>query len=265
LKPLWGDLSLDGVVPLGRSLDTVGPLARKVEDAWIVYTAMAGRVEPMPEVPASWKPRFGALRGYFLEKMQAEVRARFEAAMARLREEAGAIEPIELPHARVAPSVYLPTVLAEGAEYHARTLEQMPDAYTPNVRIRFEVGRYVLAEDYIRAQVGRERLRAEIESALETYDALILPTLPIVAPPLGAQTVPMDDGQEEPVRGAMLRLTQPFNLTGHPAISLPIPVGVGSKTGAERPSALPCGLQLVASNLPTLLTAAGWCEQILVR
>jgi len=133
------------------------------------------------------------------------------------------------------------------------------------VRLRFELGRYVLAEDYLRAQRGRDRLRAEVNAALAGRDALLLPTIPIVAPPLGATTIPMDDGRDEPLRAAMLRLTQPFNLTGHPAISLPIPVGKNpGSTGADR-TGLPVGLQLVARDLPALLAAARWCEQILQK
>jgi aspartyl-tRNA(Asn)/glutamyl-tRNA(Gln) amidotransferase subunit A len=299
LKPAWGDLSCDGVVPLGPSLDCVGPLARTVHDAWVMYAAMAGSTmtftrgahgwhahalpppdaasrgerpaPPSPREPVSQDPpanpfvssaRFGALQGYFLEKLQGEVRARFDAALARLRPSLAAIDAVEIAQARFAPSIYLPTVLAEGAAWHARTLEQMPEAYTENVRIRFELGRYVLAEDYLRAQRARERLRAAIDAALDPCEALLLPGLPIVAPPLGAATVTMDDGREEPVRAAMLRLTQPFNLTGHPAITVPMPLDAPAGAGA---TGLPCGLQIVGRDIGDLLGAAGWCELILQR
>jgi aspartyl-tRNA(Asn)/glutamyl-tRNA(Gln) amidotransferase subunit A len=265
LKPAWNDLSCDGVVPLGRTLDCVGPLARSVEDARIVYASMAGH-SAIPETTPHRKPRFGLLQGYFLDKLQAEVRIRYEAAVEQLRADAYAIAPVEIRHARLMSSMYLPTVLAEGAAYHARTLERMPEAYTPGVRLRFELGRYVLAEDYLRAQQGRDRLRAEINAALDTCDALILPTLPIVAPPLGAAKVRMDDGREEPVRAAMLRLTQPFNLTGHPAMTLPIPLGAkpAAKTSVDA-TGLPVGLQIVALDLPNLFSAARWCELLLQR
>jgi aspartyl-tRNA(Asn)/glutamyl-tRNA(Gln) amidotransferase subunit A len=255
LKPAWNDLSLDGVVPLAGTLDVVGPLALTVDDAYILYAVMASREHAIPSAPATEAPRLAVLRGYFVEKLQAEVRARFEAAIARLQ----VTQVLDIPHARYAPSIYLPTVLAEGAEYHARALERMPEAYTPGVRLRFELGRYVLAEDYLRAQRGRDVLRAEVNAALERVDALLLPTLPITAPPLGANTVPMDDGRDEPVRAAMLRLTQPFNLTGHPAVSVPLPE-VPDANGA---SGLPCGLQVVARDLPGVLAAAGWCERML--
>ena len=65
-----------------------------------------------------------------------------------------------------------------------------------------------------------QRLTRAVDRALEGCDALLLPTLPIAAPLIGAATVDVD-GRQEPVRAVMLRLTQLFNITGHPAISLP--------------------------------------------
>ena len=82
------------------------------------------------------------------------------------------------------------------------------------------MGRYILAEDYVRAMCLRAALTRDVDRALQGCDALLLPTLPIPAPPLGAATVDVD-GRTQPVRAAMLRLTQLFNMTGHPAIALP--------------------------------------------
>ena len=94
------------------------------------------------------------------------------------------------------------------------------DKYSPGVRLRLEMGRYILAEDYLRAMHGRAALRRAVDQALEGLDALLLPALPIGAPPLGAATVDVG-GHTEPVRAMMLRLTQLFNVTGHPAIAIP--------------------------------------------
>src|SRR4029079_180039 len=103
------------------------------------------------------------------------------------------------------------------------------------VRLRLEMGRYILAEDYVRARHARTVLRRAVDRALDGLDALLLPSLPIGAPPIGASTVDVDRAQE-PLRAIMLRLTQLFNITGHPAIALPC--------GRGR-DALPRGLQLV--------------------
>jgi len=124
------------------------------------------------------------------------------------------------------------------------------------VRLRLEMGRYVLGEDYVRALAGREVLGREVDAALAQHDALVLPTLPIPAPPIGANSVKVGT-TTEPVRNLMLRLTQLFNVTGHPAISLP--AGTTS-------SGMPCGIQLVGGLAQTdaLLRAALACERLIL-
>jgi len=115
-----------------------------------------------------------------------------------------------------------------------------------------DVARYITAADYVRALDGRRTLKRQVDSALEGVDALLLPTLPIVAPPIGAATVEVGSSRE-PVRNVMLRLTQLFNLTGHPAISIPC---------GETRDGLPCGIQLVGRHkqTPELLQASLSCE-----
>jgi aspartyl-tRNA(Asn)/glutamyl-tRNA(Gln) amidotransferase subunit A len=115
------------------------------------------------------------------------------------------------------------------------------------------MGRYVLAEDYLRALHARPVLRAAVDRALEGVDALFLPALAIGAPPLGAQSVTIDKRQE-PVRATMLRLTQLFNITGHPAIA--IPCGNGT-------DGLPRSIQLVGHRGATrrLLEVAAILER----
>ena len=94
-------------------------------------------------------------------------------------------------------------------------------AIRPNVRLRLEMARYVTAEDYVRALDGRRTLAREVDAALSGVDALLLPTLPIVAPPIGAATVAGRRARASRSATSCCRLTQLFNLTGHPAVSLP--------------------------------------------
>ena len=106
------------------------------------------------------------------------------------------------------------------------------------------MGRYILAEDYLRAMHARAALRRAVDRALEGLDALLLPALAIGAPPVGATSVDDRTPRTEPVRAMMLRLTQLFNVTGHPAIALPCGKGrdglpraiqlVGHRGGTER-------------------------------
>jgi aspartyl-tRNA(Asn)/glutamyl-tRNA(Gln) amidotransferase subunit A len=114
------------------------------------------------------------------------------------------------------------------------------------------MGREVSADSFLGAQRDRAALRTEVDAALAHCDALVLPTLPIPAPLLGAINVRVD-GREEPVRPMMLRLTQVFNLSGHPALSLPC--GITSQ-------GLPCGFQMVGRLEATsgLLAVALACE-----
>lgn len=252
LKPRHGELCADGVVPLSHMLDHVGPLARTVTDAALVYHALRGGLQnprlPAP-VPISGL-RLAVPRGYFFELLDDDVRARFDEAIDRLRAAGVRVTDVNIRHANLTPAVYLHLVLADAAAYHAATLERMPERYTAPVRLRLEMGRYVLAEDYVRALEGREILRREVDSALAGHAALALPTLPIPAPPIGAASVQVGS-VTEPVRNLMLRLTQLFNVTEHPAIAVP----------AGRTSAgLPCSVQLVGPDTEGLLPVALACE-----
>lgn len=254
LKPSYGEVSTQGIVPLSRTFDHAGPLAQSVTDAGLVYHALRGDAVATPPGPMPVRGmRLAVPRRYFCDLLDDEVRARFEEALSRLRDAGAHVADVDLRHAGDIAGIYLLIVLADAAEYHAATLETMPERYMAPVRLRLEMGRYVLAEDYVRALAGREVLRREVDAALAQHDALVLPTLPIPAPPLGATTVKVGT-TTEPVRNVMLRLTQLFNVTGHPAISMPV---------GQTSSGLPCGLQLVGCRGQTdvLVRVALACER----
>ena len=119
------------------------------------------------------------------------------------------------------------------------------------------MGREVTADAYSQAQHDREDLRRDVDAALEGASALVLPTLPIPAPALGTDTVEIG-GSTQGVRELTLRLTQPFDLTGHPAVSVPC----GTTGGG-----LPCAVQLVGRLGETrdLLAVAALHEPIISR
>ena len=98
--------------------------------------------------------------------------------------------------------------------------------------------RYLLGEDYARALRGRDLLRCEVETLLDSCDGLLLPTLPVPAPRLGAATVRVGTS-DEPIRNITLRLTQLFNLSGSPALTMPCGTTV---------EGLPIGGQLVGRS-----------------
>jgi aspartyl-tRNA(Asn)/glutamyl-tRNA(Gln) amidotransferase subunit A len=257
LKPTIGEISCEQVVPLSATLDHVGPMARTVTDAALLYTAMrdgATDVADRPSAPET-APWLGVPVPYFLDKLDPEMRRLFGEVRAGLERAGHGVQDVAIAHAERTADVYLHIVLPEAAWYHAPLLAAHADKYSPGVRLRLEMGRYMLAEDYVRAMHARAVLRHAVDRALEGLDALMLPAMAIGAPPLGAASVDVD-GVAEPVRAIMLRLTQLFNVTGHPAIA--IPCGRGR-------DGLPRGLQLVGHRGGTdrlLAVAAGIERQI---
>jgi aspartyl-tRNA(Asn)/glutamyl-tRNA(Gln) amidotransferase subunit A len=256
LKPTIGEIPSEGVVPLSETMDHVGPLCLSVEDAALLYGALRGR--PDPVVPAAREVRdlrFGIPRAYFFDLLDPQVAARFEEACDRLTAAGAILEDVTIGHTKEIGPIYVHIALPEAVSYHAPTLESRPQDYTENVRLRLEMGRYILAEDYVRAQRGRLVLMQEVQEALNGRDGLLLPSLPVPATRLGAATVSIG-GLEEPVRNITLRLTQLFNITGHPAISLPC---------GKTDEGLPVGLQIVGARnkTPELLQIAAAVEGIL--
>jgi aspartyl-tRNA(Asn)/glutamyl-tRNA(Gln) amidotransferase subunit A len=243
LKPGLGEIPTGGVVPLSATMDHLGPLCRSVEDAGLLYAVLRGTVDPEPWTARDVRGlRLGVPRPYFFDQLDTEVADRFDDACQRLSRAGAILEDVAIAHAADIGPVYLHLVLPEAAAYHAETLEHRAGDYTPNVRIRLEMGRYVLAEDYLRARLGREVLTGEVDSAVDGRDGLLLPTLAVPAIQLGAATVRVG-ASDEPVRNITLRLTQLFNITGHPALTLPC-----GRTG----TGLPVGAQLVGARGRTL-------------
>jgi len=252
LKPSFGEIPTTGVVPLSVSLDHVGPITRNVKDAWTLYGVLKGSGDlPTTPAPAS-RLRLGRLGGYFAELLDADVRRQFDAALDRLRDAGASLQDARVASTSAIATTYVNVALPEAFAYHAQALHSHPEGYSVSIRERLETGRAVPAKAYTDAQRVRGILRAEVDAALRDCDALVLPTLPIPAQAIGADTVEID-GILQNVRPMMLRLTQLFNLTGHPAISLPC---------GNTAEGLPCGLQLVGRRQDTvqLLGIALSCE-----
>jgi Asp-tRNA(Asn)/Glu-tRNA(Gln) amidotransferase A subunit family amidase len=262
LKPSLGEVPTDGVIPLSMTLDHPGPLTRSVVDAANIWAVLAGRPVPQLSAPTARELRLGALGGYFTALLSPEVRASFDVAVARLRSAGVFIAPRAIDDAGSIVETYVNISLPEAAAWHTQYMETRSADYQPGVRDRLERGRTIPAVSYLRALETRVALRHAVDAALEQCDALILPTLPIVAPLLADSEVTFDvddaNGSTRPetlpVRAAMLRLTQLFNISGHPAITLPIPT-----------DGLPIGLQVVGRRDQTvsLLDIALACERLL--
>lgn len=231
LKPTYGRLSLQGIFPLAPSLDTVGPIARTVQDAAIVYLSLARRSSEIASLSERYADsgkslagkRIGVLTSYFTEKLQPDVALAFEQAVLALRELGVDVVECDWLEADAARSVALLISRVESAVVHRDALRKAPDQIGEALRSRIEVGAVLSADIYIRARQARMGIRRSIADLYRHHnlDAVVVPTLPATAARADDLFVEYDDGSAENVGLAMTRLTQPWNSTGQPVISVP--------------------------------------------
>ena len=263
LKPTFGRVSVFGTIPLAPSFDHVGPLARSVSDAAILLGLLAGQ-DPLDPTSSAHrvekfsaalrqplrKFRLGRARDYFWEKLDGEVRQATEAAVRDLEKHGATVRDIRLPHIGESPDAATDVALAETRYGHelAGYFPAHAAEYSEEVRGRVEAGEKVPATRYIAALDLQKRLRAEFDAAFQEVDAIVAPTVSVPAPPIGADHVEVN-GEEVPLRTALLGMNRPANFTGHPAISVPC--------GFTR-AGLPIGLQLIGRSFDeaTLLRIA---------
>ena len=251
LKPAYGEVPVDAVVPLCLSFDHVGPIGLTVADVaamWAVMSDATGQGATAPDAP-----RLGVPAKYFFDLLEDDVRAAWDSTAALLTQQGANIKPVSIPNAASTADAYVPIVFRESYAWHHEFLNRCPERYTPAVGERLAMGANVTAEEYGRAMALREMLTTEVDAALEGVDALALPAMAVTAPRLGTTEIEFD-GTRMPVRSVMLRLTQLFDITGHPAITIPMPV----------PSEVfPAGLQLVGKRTADLLAVAANIERML--
>ena len=233
LKTTFGRVGRYGVVPLSWSLDTVGPMTRTVRDAALLLGVIAGKDEhdgftssrPVPDylqtLDGDMKGvRVGVIKDYFFDGLAPDVESAVNEAVAVLEGLGARLEEVSFPRIRETVAASALILSAEGSAYHERYLRTRPQDYGPDVWERFEVGRMILATDYVNAQRVRTMVSREYAELMEGLDVLVTAVCPIPAPKQGELFVELG-GEERDVREVLSGLTRPFNVVGVPALSLP--------------------------------------------
>src|SRR6266550_2304801 len=179
--------------------------------------------------------RVGLLRPFFMDGSAPEVTAAVQSAARALEGLGAVVDEVRLESVWPVAAASFAIVASEALAYHAEWMRTRSADYQPDVRERLKMGAFVTGVQYVRAQQVRARVRAEVDEALARRDVLLAPTTPLPAPVLGQTETRIGDAKTD-VRSALIRLTRPFNFSGHPACSLPC--GVSG-------DGLPIGMQLV--------------------
>jgi aspartyl-tRNA(Asn)/glutamyl-tRNA(Gln) amidotransferase subunit A len=229
-KPAFGSIEIGGVIPLSRSLDTLGPLAPDITTAARAYSLMSGEDVSLDDLKP---PRLAVPAGWVGDLDEPTARA-WELVSKGLPE----VEFIDRDRLF---KVGLTILLVEAATYHRRWVTECPEKYGADVLAHLQRGMGILAVDFEEAMRARPQLQEAADRAMEGVDALLLPATAMVAPSI-------DAGNE--VREPLSRFTRPFNTTHQPVAVLPAPTG-----------GLPVGMQVVGRRNAETLRAARWLER----
>ena len=238
LKPTYDLVSAQGVIPLSKSLDHVGPIARTVADAGFVLRAIAqdsDRAHSLPNFEEQDERlanlRIGIPRAYFYDDLDPEIARAVDEGL-KIFQTLGCRQR-EI-HLQI--STDRTVQAAEAFAFHAESVRKTPELYQPETVRRILTGENIRPEQYEHARADLERSRRGIAKVFETIDVIVTPTTPIPAPSIAE--LKQNPDQLRPRELVLLRNTRPFNVWGIPAISAPC--------GFTR-SGLPIGLQIAAA------------------
>ncbi|MFC5497537.1 amidase [Caenimonas terrae] len=225
---------LDGALPLSTTLDTVCAMTRSVRDAMLAHEILSARPLTRSNAPLS-SYRLAVPATLMLDGLDPTVARAFERSLQALRAAGAAISQIELPEIRDVATVLAGGGFsaAESYAWHRKLLARDGERYDPRVRFRIEKGAAMKAWEYLDLVVARRAWIARMEQAMRGFDALLSPTVPMVAP-LIAGLAPGSERDAEFMRvnPLLLRNTSVVNVLDGCAISIPcqaageLPVGL---------------------------------------
>jgi aspartyl-tRNA(Asn)/glutamyl-tRNA(Gln) amidotransferase subunit A len=251
LKTTYGRISRAGAMPLSQSLDTVGPLARTVEDCALLLGLMAGAdpedptaiAGPLPDYMAATRGQIkgltiGVPSAFYVDDLDADVARILDETVAVLKREGATIVPVELPDQRQLTAAAQLIVAVEAAAFHKRWLIEREQDYGPQVLMRLHNALAIPGVTYLEALRWRGPALSAHMTATAGVDAVIAPVAPIPAPTLAESDVGNSPDAESVIQ-RLTRFTRPINYLGLPALAIP--------SGFTR-SGLPVGMQLIGRS-----------------
>jgi aspartyl-tRNA(Asn)/glutamyl-tRNA(Gln) amidotransferase subunit A len=236
-KPTARRVPRDGALPLSTSLDSVGPIGRSVACCAMLDAILSGTGESLLGEASLAGLRLAVPRTVALDGMDAAVAASFDAALATLSRAGAQIREIAVPEFAQLGAINAKGGLAaaEAWHWHRELIQRAGDRYDPRVRVRILRGREISAADYIDVLEARAAWIGAVEARIAPFDALVMPTVPVVAPRI-------DELADDAVFGAtnLLILRNPtfINFLDGCALSLP----------CHRPGEAPVGLMLAGAG-----------------
>jgi len=251
LKTTYGRISRAGAMPLSQSLDTVGPLARTVEDCALLLGLMAGAdpedptaiAGPLPDYMAATRGQIkgltiGVPSAFYVDDLDADVARILDETVAVLKREGATIVQVELPDQRQLTAAAQLIVAVEAAAFHKRWLIEREQDYGPQVLMRLHNALAIPGVTYLEALRWRGPALSAHMTATAGVDAVIAPVAPIPAPTLAESDVGNSPDAESVIQ-RLTRFTRPINYLGLPALAIP--------SGFTR-SGLPVGMQLIGRS-----------------
>ncbi|WP_137130871.1 amidase [Rhizobium sp. FY34] len=238
-KPTAARVSAQGVVPLSTSLDSIGPLARSVTCCAIIDQILSGEGGDLPQALPLKGLRLAVPQTVVLADMDETVSRAFARTLSLLSKAGAVISDIALPEFSEVAQIYARggLVAAEALHWHRALLEEAGDSYDHRVRMRILRGRDLSAVDYLETLALRRDWVARVNAAIAGFDALILPTVPIIAPAIAP--LEADDSAFFAANGLILRNSTMINFLDGCALSIP----------CHAPDEAPVGLMVAGANL----------------
>ncbi len=238
-KPTAKRVPVDGVFPLSTTLDSVGPLAPTIACCGIVDAIFAGDDPVLPEAVPLDGLRFGIPDTLVTDNLDAEVAAAFERAVDKLSAAGARVEDVALPELAelsTVGQVRFPSMV-EGYAIHRDRLENMLDQMDPRISTRLLAGGQMSGSDYYDVLQFKQSLTERAGRITANYDAIIMPTIPVIAPPID-RFKGSDEAERDPFI-IVIRNTSIGNLLDRCSLSIP----------CHDAGAAPVGFMLTCENM----------------